>query len=120
MSDLIQHFTYQFGITQVRCSPHHPESMLRAMVDDFQSAWCDVLPWALFAYREIPVETLGFNPFELMNGYPVRGPLCLVSSTWLQDSLSKTVTKQNVLQYILGMRQRISGLHISRYAVHDG
>ena len=98
MSELIQHFVHQFGITQIRCCPYHPEtngscerfhrtlkSMIRAMVDDFSDSWCECLPWTLFAYREVPVETLGFSPFELMHGYPVRGPLALVQSTWLQN-----------------------------------
>jgi len=95
-SELTQLFTYQFGITQICCSPYHPEtngscehfhrtlkSMLRAMVDNFSDSWCECLPWALFAYQEIPVETLGFSPFEMMYGYPVRGPLSLDRSTWL-------------------------------------
>jgi len=106
-SELMQLFTYQFGIMQIRCSPYHPESngscerfhrtlksMLRAMVDNFSDSWCDCLPWALFAYREISVETIGFSPFELMFGYPVRGPLSLVRSTWLQNSVSTACTKQ--------------------------
>ena len=120
MSQLMQHFVFQFGISQIRASPYHPEtngscerfhrtlkSMLRSMVDDFDGSWCECLPWVLFAYREIPVETLGFSPFELMYGYPVRGPLSLLRSTWLQSPLPASSTKRSVLQYILQMRERI-------------
>ena len=120
-SELMQHFFHHFGITQIRCSPYHPQtngscerfhrtlkSMLCSMVEQFSGSWCDCLPWTLFAYREIPVETLGLSPFELINGYPVRGPLSLVRSTWLQSPLKHARTKHSVLQYILDMRERIA------------
>jgi len=103
MSELMQHFLFQFRITQIRATFYHPEtngccerfhrtlkSMLRFMVDDFNGSWSKCLPWALFAYREIPVETLGFSPFELLYGYPVKGPLSLLRSTWSQNSVSST------------------------------
>ena len=57
------------------------------MVDEFEGSWDDCLPWALFAYREIPVETLGFSPYEMLFGRPVRGPLALVRSTWLETPI---------------------------------
>ena len=121
MSELMQHFLFQFGIKQIRASPYHPEtngscerfhrtlkSMIRSMVNDFNDSWCECLPWALFAYREIPVETLGFSPFELMYGYPVRGPLSLLRSTWSQNPLPTNRTKQSVVTYMLDMRERIA------------
>ena len=121
MSELMQHFLFQFGIKQIRASPYHPEtngscerfhrtlkSMIRAMVNDFNDSWCECLPWALFAYREIPVETLGFSPFELMYGYSVRGPLSLLRSTWSQNPLPTGRAKQSVIKYMLDMRERIA------------
>ena len=123
-SELMQHFAHQLGITQIRCSPYHPESngscerfhrtlksMLRSMVDEFEGSWDECLPWALFAYREIPVETLGFSPYEMLFGRPVRGPLALVRSTWLETPIPSTRTKQSVLQYMLDLRERIAKCH---------
>jgi len=40
--------------------------MLRALSDRFTDNWDSALPWVLFVYREVPVETLGFSPFELL------------------------------------------------------
>ena len=48
--------------------------MLRAVAEDFPDSWDQTLPWILFAYREVPVETLGFSPFELLYGRSVPGP----------------------------------------------
>lgn len=80
--------------------------MLHAMVDNFSDSRCDCLPRALFAYREIPVETLVFGPFELIYGYPFRGPLCVVRSNWLRKKhVLITPTK---LQYMLSMRERVA------------
>lgn len=123
-SELMQHFAHQLGITQIRCSPYYPEtngscerfhrtlkSMLRSMVDEFEGSWDECLPWALFAYREIPVETLGFSPYEMLFGRPVRGPLALVRSTWLETPIPSTRTKQSVLQYMLDLRERIAKCH---------
>jgi len=120
-SELMQHFFHHFGITHIRCSPYYPQtngscerfhrtlkSMLRSMVKQFSGSWCDCLPWTLFAYREIPVETLGLSPFELRNGYQVRGPLSLVRSIWLQSPLKHARTMQSVLHYMLDMRERIA------------
>ena len=58
--------------------------------------WDTALPWVLFAYREVPVETLGCSPFELMFGRTVSGPLQLVKSAWLQETDLSTA-KQNVV-----------------------
>lgn len=119
--ELMQLFLFQFSITQVRSSPYHPEtngscerfhrtlkSMLRSMVDGFNDSWTGCLPWTLFTYREIPIESLGFSPFELLNAYNVRGPLSLVRSTWSRNPASTTSNKRSVLQHIINMHERIA------------
>ena len=37
--------------------------------------WDEMLPYALFAYRETPYEETGLSPFELLYGWPVRGQI---------------------------------------------
>jgi len=121
MSELMQIFLHDFNIVQIKTSAYHPQtngsverfhrtlkSMIRANVDKFPDAWDDSLPLLLFAYREIPVETLGFSPFEMLFGYSVRGPLELLKSAWKPTSLTKSKPKQNVLQYILGVREKLN------------
>ena len=84
--------------------------MIRSMVNDFEGAWDESLPWLLFAYIEIPVETLGFSSFELLFGRLVTGPLALLKSTWLEagDSKFPPKTKPNVIQYLMSLRERLT------------
>ena len=118
MSDLLQIFLHDFKITQLKASAYHPQcngscerfhrtlkSMIRAHTQEFPDAWDESLPWLLFAYREIPVETIGFSPFELMFGRNVRGPLSLLKSGWKTSTLKRS--KPNVLKYIMDMREKL-------------
>ena len=119
MSELMQIFLHDFGINHIRTSPYHPQSngacerfngtlksMLRSLMDRFPDSWDMALPWVLFAYREVPVETLGCSPFDLLFGRSVAGPLSLVKSSWLRET-DLTTAKQNVVEFILSTRERL-------------
>ena len=94
MSEPMQVFLNEFSVHHNRTSAYQPQSngacerfngtlktMIRSLLDRFPDSWDTALPWALFAYREVPIETLGYSPFELMFGRTVPGPLQLVKST---------------------------------------
>jgi len=119
MSELMQIFLHDFGVNHIRTSPYHPQSngacerfngtlksMLRSLLDRFPDSWDTALPWVLFAYREVPVETLGCSPFDLLFGRSVAGPLSLVKSSWLHETDLSTA-KQNVVEFILSTRERL-------------
>ena len=59
------------------------KNMMRSLFEEFPDAWDETLPWVLFAYREVSVETLGFSTFDLMLAHKVNGPLALVKKAWL-------------------------------------
>jgi len=80
--------------------------MIRSLLDRFPDSWDTALPWVFFAYREVPVETLGCSPFELMFGRTVSGPLQLVKSVWLEET-DLSSAKQNVVEFILNTRERL-------------
>ena len=42
------------------------KAMIRALVDETDDDWDHLVPWLLFAYREVLLETLGFSLFELL------------------------------------------------------
>jgi len=80
--------------------------MIRSLMDRFPDAWDTALPWVLFAYREVPAETLGYSPFDLLFGRSVAGPLALVKSSWLHKT-ELDIGKQNVVEFILSTRERL-------------
>jgi len=82
------------------------KTMIRSMLDRFPDSWDTALPRVLFAYREVPVETLGCSSFELMFGRTVPGPLQLVKSAWLQET-DMSSPKQNVVEFILNTPERL-------------
>lgn len=44
-----------------------------------------MLPYVLFAYRQVPQESTGIDPFDLLNERKVRGPLEL-RDLWKGDT----------------------------------
>jgi len=81
--------------------------MFRALVDKYAVEWDKCFDWSLFAFREVPVESLGFSPFELLFGRNVRGPLHLMKSLWTKELTDLTKAKPNVNDYILDLRSRL-------------
>jgi len=86
MSAVMQIFLNEFGINKIHMSTYHPQtngackcfygtlkSMLRSLTGKFPDLWDTALPWVLFTYREVPVETLGCSPFDLLFGQSVAG-----------------------------------------------
>ena len=49
--------------------------MLKKVASKEGRHWDTLLPYILFAYREVPQAATGFLPFELVFGREVRGPL---------------------------------------------
>ena len=56
--------------------------MLRIMCAERPKGWDKYLPALLFAIREVPQESLGFSPFELLYGRSVRGPMAILRELW--------------------------------------
>ena len=73
----------------IRTSPYHPQTdglverfnqtlklMLRKVIDKEGKDWNKLLPYIIFAYREVPQASTGFSPFELLYGQSVREDHC--------------------------------------------
>ena len=77
-SDLLKAMLEKFGIQHMKISAYHPQAnpierfhrvlkdMICSVVDKNVYEWDTVL--LLYAYREVPVETLGFSIYELLFG----------------------------------------------------
>uniref|UniRef100_A0A1X7U211 RNA-directed DNA polymerase n=1 Tax=Amphimedon queenslandica TaxID=400682 RepID=A0A1X7U211_AMPQE len=101
------------GITT---TPYHPQTdglverfngtlknMLRRCTSQNPRDWDTLLPYILFAYREVPQESTGFSPFELLYGRSVRGPLDILKESWE----SRENCPENVVTYVTEMRRRL-------------
>ena len=58
----------------------------------------------LFAYREVPQESTGFAPFELLYGCTVRGPMRILKELWTKE-VDKPEVKTSY-QYVFDLQER--------------
>ena len=106
VSDLMKQFHSLCGTKGVRTSPYHPQAnghverfhgtlkaMLKKIVQKNPKLWHRFLPALLFACRELPSESTGFSPFELLFGRQARGPIALLQETWIDNSNTDTEAK---------------------------
>ena len=71
-----------------------------------------MIPYVLFAYREVPQSSTGFSSFELLYGREVRGPLDVIKETWV----AKSNSNDSVISHILAMRDKMD---LMTKVVHD-
>ncbi|RUA04454.1 MAG: hypothetical protein DSY43_06235 [Gammaproteobacteria bacterium] len=107
------------GITKIKTSTYHPEAnglverfngtlktMLRKFAGERILYWDKYIPYLLFAYREVPSQSTGFSPFELMYGRSVRGPLSIVKETWMEN----VSTEAGIVSHVLEIRRRLASM----------
>ena len=105
----------EFGIKHVVSTAYHPESqgalerfhqtiksMLKKYCLEHGSDWDRELPFALFAIRSAPNESLGFSPFDLIFGHVPRGPLDVVYDKWLENK-----GEMNLLDYVSSFKAKL-------------
>jgi len=80
--------------------------MLRKAAYQEGKDWDLLIPYLLFAYREVPQESTGFSPFEMLYGRDIRGPLDVLKESWCAGKRSNP----NVVAYILMMRDRLEAM----------
>lgn len=112
-SQLLQEVYRLLHVQPIRTSPYHPQTdglversnqtlktMLRKTAKEAGKNWDKLLPYVLFAYREVLQTSTGFFPFELLYGRQVRGPLDVLRETWESSSKSN----ESVVLYVVNMR----------------
>lgn len=63
------------------------KKMLKAYAQSEPCKWDQYITYILFAYREVPNESTGFVPFELLYG---RHIMAILKEEWEESSDSKT------------------------------
>ena len=81
------------------------KQMLRRMCAERPKDWDKYLPALLFAIREVPQESLGFSPFELLYGRSVRGPMAILRELWSGEVNDEQV--RSTYQCVIELRERL-------------
>ncbi len=66
--------------------------------------WDRLIPYLLFAYREVPQASTGYSSFELVYGWAVRGPLDILKECWEASSKSS----ESIVSYVLTMQEKLA------------
>jgi transposase InsO family protein len=82
------------------------KTLLRKLCMEQPHQWDRFLPAVMFAYTEVPQESLGFSPFELLYGRSVRGPMSLLKDLWMREDQNDEVC--STVQYVVELRNRIA------------
>ena len=81
------------------------KQMLLRMCTERPKDWNKYLPALLFAIREVPQESLGFSPFELLYGRNVKGPMAILRELWSGEAPDEQVL--STYQYVIELRDRL-------------
>ena len=118
VSDCMREVTRLLSIKQLTTTPYHPmcnglmekfngtmKSMLKRLCSEQPRQWHRYIKPLLFAYREVPQESTGFSPFELLYGRAVRGPMAILKHLWTKEVDEPEV--KNSYQYIFELREKL-------------
>ena len=115
-SKLLSELYGMLHIHLIRTTPYHPhtdglverfnktlKSMLRKAAIYEGKDWDKMVPYLLFAYREVEQSSTGFSPFELVYGRSVCGPLDVLKEMWEAEE----DTSESVVSYVLTIQDRL-------------
>jgi len=117
LSRVMKEVSRILSFKQLVTTPYHPmcnglvekfngtlKSMIVKMSRERPKDW-DRYVTPLFAYREVPQESLGFSPFELLYGRSVRGPMQILKELWTKEELDPEV--KTTYEYVVDLRNRL-------------
>ena len=81
------------------------KQVLLTMCAERPNDWDKHLPALLFAVREIPQESLGISPFELLYGRNVRSPMQILRELWSVEETDEHAWLK--YQYVIDLRERL-------------
>ena len=78
--------------------------MLKRLCQDQPKQWHRLINPVLFAYREVPQESTGFSPFQLLYGRSVRGPRTILKELWTKEV---NIPEKTSCEYVSELRERL-------------
>ena len=67
-----------------------------------------MIPFALSAYREVPNETTGVAPYEVIYGHQARGILSALRETWTGEYHKSQTWKNSTKDYLEKLKQQLN------------
>ncbi|XP_052710767.1 uncharacterized protein LOC128185133 [Crassostrea angulata] len=117
-SDVMKEVSRLLSLKRITTTPYHPmcnglvekfngtlKQMLKRMCAERPKDWDKYLSALLFAYREVPQESLGFSPFELLYGHTVGGPMKILKELWTKEKPDEDV--KSTYQYVIDLREKL-------------
>lgn len=118
VSEVMREVNRLLSITGLTTTPWHPQTnglvekfnstlkeMLKKLVMEQPREWDRFLPALLFAYREVPQESLGFSPFEMIYARTLKGPMQFSRQLWTNEDLTRET--KTTAEYVTNLRNRI-------------
>ena len=119
MSECLQEVHRLLGTKGISTTPYHAQAnglveryngtlklMLKKLAAEKPKTWDRYIQALLFAYREVPQESTGYSPFELLYGRSVRGPMTVLRDLWTEREEAEQKL-MNSHRYVLDLRNRI-------------
>lgn len=120
-SKLTQELLKNLGACPRFSTPDHPQSnvlverwngtfksMLVHIVQEHGRDWDKLVPFLLWAYREVPNETTGRSPFELIYGRIPAAPLSILQKTWTGDWVVPVSLATSAAEYLSDLREKLA------------
>ena len=118
MSKVMAEVSRLLSVTHLTSTPYHPQCnglcekfngtlkhMLKKLCAEKPKDWDRYIEAVLFAYREVPQESLKFSPFELLYGRTVRGPMTILRQLWTKENTDEEV--KTTYQYVVDLRNQL-------------
>ena len=118
VSECMKEVTRLLSMKRLTTTPYHPicnglvenfnstlKRMSRQLCSDQPCHWHRFINPLLFVYKELPQESTGFSPFELLYGRTVRGPIQILKELSTEEVDVPEVTTS--YQYVLELRERL-------------
>ena len=83
------------------------EMVIRKFVQSIPQSWDILLPYVLFALREIPHSATGFSPAEMVYGRKFRGLLHIMRETWTQNDPMFRYKNMSTAKYMAELNDKI-------------
>jgi transposase InsO family protein len=117
---LTAEFTRRLGVTPRFSTPWHPEgnavierynAVIKGMIHHVIRAgvkeWHKLIPYLLWAYREIPNATTGIAPYEMVYGKKTRGPLAVLRETWTGEQTIPIELAKPAKEYLNQLKENL-------------